>query len=123
MVAELALHVRRGRVTLGVGNVTFIKGGTLSDTPLLPIVSDPFVAAPDSFAGALWWARAWVAAMGLSLFPGMGQTARYVCGASRWIWRAQGVLLQGARFDGFRHVDDWVPQRLVTATGPNPLPR
>jgi predicted metalloenzyme YecM len=25
--------------------------------------------------------------------------------------------------DGFRHVDDWVPQRLVTATGPNPLPR
>jgi predicted metalloenzyme YecM len=24
---------------------------------------------------------------------------------------------------GFRHVDDWVPQRLVTATGPNPLPR
>jgi len=27
------------------------------------------------------------------------------------------------RFDGFQHVDDWVPQRLVTATGPNPLPR
>ena len=26
-------------------------------------------------------------------------------------------------FDGFRRVDDWVPQRLVTATGPNPLPR
>jgi len=26
-------------------------------------------------------------------------------------------------FDGFRHVDDWMPQRLVTATGPNPLPR
>ncbi|WP_182375979.1 VOC family protein [Nocardioides sp. WS12] len=24
---------------------------------------------------------------------------------------------------GFRHVEDWVPQRLVTATGPNPLPR
>jgi hypothetical protein len=24
---------------------------------------------------------------------------------------------------GFRHVQDWVPQRLVTATGPNPLPR
>ena len=23
----------------------------------------------------------------------------------------------------FVHVDDWVPQRLVTATGPNPLPR
>jgi predicted metalloenzyme YecM len=34
-----------------------------------------------------------------------------------------GVLLQGATFDGFNHVDDWVPQRLVTATGPNPLPR
>jgi predicted metalloenzyme YecM len=29
----------------------------------------------------------------------------------------------GARFDGFKHVDDWVPQRLVTASGPNPLPR
>ena len=26
-------------------------------------------------------------------------------------------------FEGFRHVEDWVPQRLVTATGPNPLPR
>ena len=25
--------------------------------------------------------------------------------------------------DGFHHVEDWVPQRLVTATGPNPLPR
>jgi predicted metalloenzyme YecM len=24
--------------------------------------------------------------------------------------------------DGFHHVDDWVPQRLVTATGPNSLP-
>ena len=34
-----------------------------------------------------------------------------------------GVKLQGARFDRFSHVDDWVPQRLVTATGPNPLPR
>lgn len=34
-----------------------------------------------------------------------------------------GVILQGARFDGFVHVDDWVPQRLVTATGPDPLPR
>ena len=31
--------------------------------------------------------------------------------------------LGGARFDRFEHVDDWVPQRLVTATGPNPLPR
>lgn len=29
---------------------------------------------------------------------------------------------EGAKFDGFVHVDDWVPRRLVTATGPNPLP-
>jgi predicted metalloenzyme YecM len=34
-----------------------------------------------------------------------------------------GCVLEGATFDGFVHVDDWVPQRLVTATGPNPLPR
>ena len=34
-----------------------------------------------------------------------------------------GCVLQGATFDGFVHVDAWVPQRLVTATGPNPLPR
>jgi predicted metalloenzyme YecM len=27
------------------------------------------------------------------------------------------------RFEGFTHVDGWVPKRLVTATGPNPLPR
>jgi predicted metalloenzyme YecM len=32
-------------------------------------------------------------------------------------------VLGGARFDAFVHVDDWVPQRLVTSTGPNPLPR
>ena len=32
-------------------------------------------------------------------------------------------VLQGTTFDSFVHVDDWVPQRLVTATGPNPLPR
>jgi hypothetical protein len=32
-------------------------------------------------------------------------------------------VLEGATFDGFVHVDGWVPQRLVTATGPNPLPR
>jgi len=32
-------------------------------------------------------------------------------------------VLQGATFDGFVHVDDWVPQHLVTATGPNPLSR
>jgi predicted metalloenzyme YecM len=33
------------------------------------------------------------------------------------------VELEGGTFDGIHHVDDWVPQRLVTATGPNPLPR
>jgi predicted metalloenzyme YecM len=34
------------------------------------------------------------------------------------------VEVDGGTFDdGFHHVDDWVPQRLVTATGPNPLPR
>lgn len=33
------------------------------------------------------------------------------------------VLQHGDTFEGFVHVDDWVPQRLVTATGPNPLPR
>lgn len=32
-------------------------------------------------------------------------------------------VLEGFVFDGFQHVDDWVPQRLVTATGPNPLQR
>lgn len=26
-------------------------------------------------------------------------------------------------FDGFSHVDDWKPQQMVTATGPNPLPQ
>jgi predicted metalloenzyme YecM len=34
-----------------------------------------------------------------------------------------GRVLQGGTFDGFQHVENWVPQRLVTATGPNPLPR
>jgi len=33
------------------------------------------------------------------------------------------IELQGGTFDGVDHVDDWVPQRLVTATGPTPLPR
>ncbi len=34
------------------------------------------------------------------------------------------VELDSGRFeDGFHHVEDWVPQKLVTATGPNPLPR
>jgi predicted metalloenzyme YecM len=37
--------------------------------------------------------------------------------------RASVELDEGRTFDGFHHVDDWVPQRLVTATGPNPLPR
>jgi hypothetical protein len=33
------------------------------------------------------------------------------------------VELNAGQFDdGFHHVDDWAPQRLVTATGPNPLP-
>jgi len=34
-----------------------------------------------------------------------------------------GIEMEGGVFDGIHHVDDWVPQRLVTATGPNPLPR
>lgn len=34
-----------------------------------------------------------------------------------------GIEHQRGRLDGFQHVDDWVPQRVVTATGPNPLPR
>jgi predicted metalloenzyme YecM len=33
------------------------------------------------------------------------------------------VELEGAAFEGFNHVEGWVPQQLVTATGPNPLPR
>jgi len=37
--------------------------------------------------------------------------------------RASVELFEGPFEDGFRHVDGWVPQRLVTATGPNPLPR
>jgi predicted metalloenzyme YecM len=37
--------------------------------------------------------------------------------------RASVELFEGPFGDGFRHVADWVPQRLVTATGPNPLPR
>ncbi len=39
-------------------------------------------------------------------------------------WSLYDVCVrEGAAFDGFVHVADWVPQRLVTATGPNPLPR
>jgi predicted metalloenzyme YecM len=37
--------------------------------------------------------------------------------------QASVELFEGLFDDGFHHVDDWVPQRLVTATGPNPLPR
>jgi predicted metalloenzyme YecM len=37
--------------------------------------------------------------------------------------KASVELDAGPFADGFHHVDDWVPQRLVTATGPNPLPR
>jgi len=37
--------------------------------------------------------------------------------------RASVERFEGPFADGFRHVDGWVPQRLVTATGPNPLPR
>jgi predicted metalloenzyme YecM len=37
--------------------------------------------------------------------------------------QASVELDAGRVFDGFHHVDDWVPQRLVTATGPNPIPR
>ena len=33
------------------------------------------------------------------------------------------VERQSGAIEGFHHVEDWVPQRLVTATGPNPLPR
>jgi predicted metalloenzyme YecM len=36
--------------------------------------------------------------------------------------KASVELDAGPFADGFHHVDDWVPQRLVTATGPNPLP-
>ena len=38
------------------------------------------------------------------------------------LW-ASVELFEGQFKGGFRHVEDWVPQRLVTATGPNPLPR
>jgi predicted metalloenzyme YecM len=33
------------------------------------------------------------------------------------------VFERGQFEDGFHHVEGWVSQRLVTATGPNPLPR
>jgi hypothetical protein len=36
--------------------------------------------------------------------------------------RASIELFDGPFEDGFQHVDDWVPQRLVAATGPNPCP-
>jgi len=37
--------------------------------------------------------------------------------------RASVEVDTGQFDDGFHHVDGWVPQRLVTATGPNPLPK
>ena len=37
--------------------------------------------------------------------------------------QASVELFEGPFGDGFPHVEDWVPQRLVTATGPNALPR
>jgi predicted metalloenzyme YecM len=38
--------------------------------------------------------------------------------------QASVELFEGRQFEpGFHHVDDWAPQRLVTATGPNPLSR
>ena len=37
--------------------------------------------------------------------------------------QASVELDAGRVFAGFHHVEDWVPQRIVTATGPNALPR
>jgi predicted metalloenzyme YecM len=37
--------------------------------------------------------------------------------------QASVEVFEGPFEPGFHHVDDWVPQGLVTATGPNPLPR
>ena len=37
--------------------------------------------------------------------------------------QASVELFEGPIGEGFRHVEGWVPQQLVTATGPNPLPR
>ena len=37
--------------------------------------------------------------------------------------RAAVEMETGPFGEGFHHVDGWEPQRLVTATGPNPLPR
>jgi predicted metalloenzyme YecM len=40
----------------------------------------------------------------------------------RWSLYDACLREEGVTFVGFVHVDDWVPQRLVTAAGPNPLP-
>ena len=40
----------------------------------------------------------------------------------RWSLYDACLREEGVTFVGFVHVDEWVPQRLVTATGPNPLP-
>ncbi len=37
--------------------------------------------------------------------------------------QASVELDSGILFEGFHHVENWAPQALVTATGPNPLPR
>ncbi len=37
--------------------------------------------------------------------------------------QASVEVFEGPFKAGFHHVEGWVPQRLVTATGPNPLPR
>ncbi len=37
--------------------------------------------------------------------------------------QASVEVFEGPFNAGFHHVEGWVPQRLVTATGPNPLPR
>lgn len=37
--------------------------------------------------------------------------------------QASVEMFEGPFQPGFHHVDGWKPQRLVTATGPNPLPR
>ena len=37
--------------------------------------------------------------------------------------RASVEIDAGPFAEGFHHVEGWVPQHLVTATGPNPLPR
>lgn len=42
---------------------------------------------------------------------------------SRLLFRAEVALHAGPVADGVHHVEDGLPQRLVTATGPNALSR